>query len=79
MKPFVGLYGGCYYFHTQPTTFTKSVDICWEKGAILAQIDSAGEEHALTQYIEGKHIMSTASKYNKVKVNLIAILLFYTF
>lgn len=62
------LYEGCYYFHTQPTTFNKSVEICEEKGAILAQIDSAGEERALTQYIEGKFNMSVAIKCKKCQL-----------
>lgn len=68
LEPFVKLYEGCYYFHTQPTTFNKSVEICEEKGAILAQIDSAGEERALTQYIEGKFNISAAIKCKKCQL-----------
>lgn len=52
-EPFVGLYEGCYYFHTELTTYNKSVGVCREMGATLAQIDSAEEEQALTKYMEG--------------------------
>ncbi|XP_048775965.2 PR domain zinc finger protein 4-like [Ostrea edulis] len=51
-EPFVELHGSCYYFHTELTTYNRSVEVCHELGATLAQIDSAEEEQALTRHIE---------------------------
>lgn len=62
-EPFVELHGGCYYFHTELTTYNRSVEVCHELGATLAQIDSAEEEQALTRHIEGIHLMYVETSY----------------